>query len=102
MDDAVPARQTAAVPRIAARRLDDAKMRSEYTEFIVDEVRRILADITQNDAVLDMGLNTTLREELGVDSMTSLMFLMALEDNIPGFMVDAATLEADHFRTIGS
>jgi acyl carrier protein len=65
-------------------------------------VRRVLADITHNDAVLAMDLDTTLRDDLGIDSMTSLTFLMALEDSIDDFAVDAETLEADHFRTIGT
>jgi acyl carrier protein len=71
------------------------------TDRISDTVRRILADITLDDAVLDMSLDTRLREDLGIDSMTSLTFLMALEDEIPGFMVDATTLTAEHFQTIG-
>ena len=65
-------------------------------------VRRVLGDITHNDAVLTMDLDTTLRDDLGIDSMTSLTFLMALEDSIDHFTVDADTLEADHFRTIGT
>lgn len=69
---------------------------------ILETVKRILADITQEDAVLGLGPETQLRDELGIDSMTSLTFLMALEDQIPGFVVDAATLEAEHFETIGS
>ena len=73
-----------------------------YREFVVDTVKMILADITSNDAVLGMPLETSLRDDLGIDSMTSLTFLMALEDNIPGFVVDAATLEAEHFLSIGS
>ena len=71
-------------------------------ESIVETVKRVLADITHNNAIADANVATTLKEELGIDSMTSLVFLMALEDNIPGFMVDADTLEADHFRTIST
>ena len=69
---------------------------------VIDTVKRVLAEVTRNQAVLDMGEHTSLRDDLGVDSMTSLTFLMALEDNIPGFIVDADTLEPEHFRTIGS
>ena len=65
-------------------------------------VKRVLADVTHDASVLDLGPETQLRDELGIDSMTSLTFLMALEDAIPGFVVDAATLEAEHFETIGS
>jgi acyl carrier protein len=69
---------------------------------ITETVKRILADITHDESAVGMGLETRLREELGIDSMTSLTFLMALEDEIPGFTVDAGTLEAEHFQTIGS
>jgi acyl carrier protein len=69
---------------------------------IIATVRRVLAEITQNKAALENDLDTSLKEELGIDSMTSLTFLMALEDNIEGFVVDANTLEAEHFQTIGS
>jgi acyl carrier protein len=65
-------------------------------------VRRVLADITHNDVILTMSRDTSLRDDLGIDSMTSLTFLMALEDSIDNFAVDAETLEADHFRTIGT
>lgn len=69
---------------------------------LIDTVKRVLADVTHDDAVLDMDLDTQLREDLGIDSMTSLTFLMALEDAVDGFFVDATTLEAEHFQTIGS
>jgi acyl carrier protein len=62
----------------------------------------VLAEITRDESVAGMSLDTALREELGIDSMTSLTFLMALEERVEGFTVDAATLEAEHFRTIGS
>ncbi|WP_235201000.1 hypothetical protein [Photorhabdus aegyptia] len=34
--------------------------------------------------------------------MTTLTFLMSLEDNVPNFMIDANTLEASHVQSIGS
>lgn len=69
---------------------------------VIETVKHVLADITHNDAVKDMDVDTSLKEGLSIDSMTSLMFLMALEDNIEGFMVDADTLAVDHFQTIGT
>jgi hypothetical protein len=62
---------------------------------VIEIVKRVLAEITHNDAVADMDMNTSLKDDLGIDSMTSLVFLMALEDNIPGFVVEADTLEVD-------
>lgn len=69
---------------------------------VIETVKRVLADITHDESVMGMELNTLLREELGIDSMTSLTFLMALEDAIDGFVVDPDTLEPEHFDTIGT
>ena len=69
---------------------------------VAEVIKSVLADITRNDAVREMDLDTSLREELGIDSMTSLVFLMALEDNVEGFVVNADTLEAEHFESIGT
>lgn len=46
--------------------------------------------------------STALRDDLGLDSMSTLTFLMALEDSIEGFLIDANTLEATDVETIGS
>jgi acyl carrier protein len=75
---------------------------SSTAQSVESSVLQVLAEITRDEAVLGMNLSTSLREDLGIDSMTSLTFLMALEDRIPGFVVDPATLEVEHFRTIGS
>ena len=69
---------------------------------VIEIVQRVLAEITHNEAVADMDMNTSLKDDLGIDSMTSLVFLMALEDNIPGFVVEADTLEVEHFSIISS
>ena len=44
----------------------------------------------------------SLRDDVGLDSMSILTFLMSLEDRIPGFTVDAETLESRHVQTIDS
>lgn len=46
--------------------------------------------------------NTKLKDDLGLDSMSTLSFLMALEENVNGFVVDPDTLDADHLDTVGS
>ena len=43
-----------------------------------------------------------LKDDLGLDSMSTLSFLMSLEDNLQGFVVDPDTLDADHLETINS
>jgi diaminopimelate decarboxylase/acyl carrier protein len=44
----------------------------------------------------------SLRDDVGLDSMSILTFLMSLEDRVPGFTVDAETLESRHVQTIDS
>jgi acyl carrier protein len=69
---------------------------------VVETVKRVLAEITHNADVIGMSMDTSLKDDLSIDSMTSLVFLMALEDNVAGFVVDADTLEVEHFSTINS
>lgn len=46
--------------------------------------------------------NTKLKDDLGLDSMSTLSFLMALEESVDGFVVDPDTLDADHLETVGT
>lgn len=43
-----------------------------------------------------------LKDDLGLDSMSSLTFLMELEDLITGFSVDPDTLDGDSLATVSS
>lgn len=43
-----------------------------------------------------------LKDDLGLDSMSSLTFLLTLEDSIPGFTVDPDTLEMQDLTTLKS
>ena len=45
-------------------------------------------------------LESHLKNDLGIDSLSSMFFLTYLEDNIPGFEVNADTIEAKHFNTL--
>ena len=46
--------------------------------------------------------NQRLRDDLQMDSMSSLMFLMKLEETISGFFVDPETLEMKDLETVSS
>lgn len=43
-----------------------------------------------------------LKEELGLDSMSSLIFLMNLEDTINRFHIDPDTLDSEYLETVMS
>ncbi|SEB49579.1 acyl carrier protein [Tenacibaculum sp. MAR_2009_124] len=45
-------------------------------------------------------LNSHLKNDLGIDSLSSMFFLTYLEDNIQGFEVNPDTIEARHFNTL--
>ena len=46
--------------------------------------------------------NALLKEDLQLDSMSSLMFLMKLEETIDGFFVDPETLQMQDLKTVSS
>ncbi|CZF80883.1 Acyl carrier protein [Grimontia celer] len=46
--------------------------------------------------------NTSLRDDLGMDSLGSLTFLMELEESIDGFSINPESLEERHFSSIGA
>jgi acyl carrier protein len=45
---------------------------------------------------------SSLRDDLGIDSMSSLALLVKLENHIPGFNVDPETLEEEDLSTVFS
>ncbi len=47
-----------------------------------------------------ISLESHLKNDLGIDSLSSMFFLTYLEDNINGFEVNADTIEAKHFNTL--
>ncbi|TDB55761.1 acyl carrier protein [Photorhabdus luminescens] len=65
-------------------------------------IKNILTKELNVGSLNDISESTSLRDELGLDSMTTLTFLMSLEDNVPNFMIDANTLEASDVQSIGS
>lgn len=66
------------------------------------KVKQILSDTLKNLSADAIQPESKLKEELGLDSMSSLTFLMALEDNIQGFVIDPQTLEMDHLISVST
>lgn len=54
----------------------------------------------KNDYLISMGSH--LKQDLQLDSMSSIMFLMRLEESIDGFFVDPETLEMRDLETVQS
>jgi acyl carrier protein len=61
-------------------------------EGLADSITNLSADAIQPDAHL--------KNDLGLDSLSSMFLLTYLEDHIPGFEVNPDTIEAKHFNTL--
>ncbi len=60
---------------------------------IIEKVKKVLMQMFNIKQEEHIQLHTKLKDGLGLDSMSSLTFLMALEDSIEGFVVDPDTLD---------
>lgn len=65
-------------------------------------VKIALAKTLSLSDTASIAMHHNLRSDLQLDSMSSLMFLMKLEENIEGFLVDPDTLEMRHLETVSS
>jgi len=67
---------------------------------ILDIIKDGLVDSIPNLDKNQIHLESHLKNDLGIDSLSSMFFLTYLEDNINGFEVNADTIEAKHFNTL--
>lgn len=65
-------------------------------------VKHALASTLHFSDIASINNNHRLREDLQLDSMSSLMFLMKLEENVEGFFVDPETLDMKDLATVSS
>jgi acyl carrier protein len=72
------------------------------THNILNAVSKTLRDTLNLTETETISTDSRLKEDLGLDSMSSLTFLMALEESITGFYVDPDTLEPDHLADVKS
>lgn len=67
---------------------------------ILQQVKIALIKTLDLPSCDDLDANANLREKYGLDSMSSLTFLMTLEDMIPGFVIDSETLDTEYLETL--
>lgn len=72
------------------------------TQHILDTIKDGLLDSIPNITKAQIQLDSHLKNDLGIDSLSSMFFLTYLEDHIQGFEVNADTIEAKHFNTLQS
>ena len=65
-------------------------------------VVQTLAETLKLNDVSKIKMDDNLRDDLGLDSMSSLTFLINLEERITGFHVDPDTLGADYLSTVNA
>jgi len=70
------------------------------TQHILDIIKDALLDSIPNITKEQIVLDSHLKNDLGIDSLSSMFFLTYLEDNINDFEVNADTIEARHFNTL--
>ena len=67
---------------------------------IIEAIKNGLVDSITNLDINSISEVSHLKNDLGLDSLSSMFFLTYLEDNIPGFRVNTDTIEARHFNTV--
>jgi len=70
------------------------------TDKVLETIKDGLVDSITNLDKKKIQLDSHLKNDLGIDSLSSMFFLTYLEDNITGFEVNAETIEARHFNTL--
>jgi len=74
----------------------------ESSDFIVTEVIDSLRKALSISEEKDVNINSHLRDDLGLDSLSSMELLVYLEDKIPDFFVNPDTIEARNFNTVST
>lgn len=69
---------------------------------LLEKIKDILAETLSFKNTDNIHIHSKLKEDLGLDSMSSLTFLMALEDNIAGFKVNPDKLTTEHLASVQS
>lgn len=67
---------------------------------LIEKITSALSKALGGRPLQNITLTTKLREDLGLDSITSLTFLMALEEEVEGFSVDPETLNMDDLDSV--
>jgi acyl carrier protein len=66
----------------------------------MEKIQMALSKALNGKSLTNLTPQTKLREDVGLDSITSLTFLMALEEFVEGFLVDPDTLDMSDLECI--
>ena len=67
---------------------------------LIEKISKALNKSLEGRFIENLTFNTKLRDDLGLDSVTSLIFLMALEEFIEGFVVDPESIDISDLESI--
>lgn len=73
-----------------------------HQNFLFEKVQFALSKVLNGRDLQEIKPLTKLRDDLGLDSITSLTFLMTLEEDIDGFMVDPDSLNMNDLDCVMS
>jgi len=71
-------------------------------ETIMIQVKGVLQNVLKLGNLDNLTPETRLFEDLSLDSTSSFELLIALEDVVPGLVINPDTLEQHHFQTLGN
>ncbi len=67
---------------------------------LTNVIKSGLVDSINKNEMSQINLDSHLKNDLGLDSLSSMFFLTYLEENIPNFNVNPDTIEARSFNTV--
>lgn len=68
----------------------------------MQKVKCALIKVLKLNQGTELLAQSKLKDDLGLDSMSTLSFLMILEESIDGFVIDPDTLDTNHLDTVDS
>jgi acyl carrier protein len=69
---------------------------------LLDKVKQALSKTLDGKKIDAIDESIRLKEDLGLDSMSLIMFLIYLEENIDGFIVEPTTIKNKDMTSIGT
>lgn len=69
---------------------------------VMQKVKCALIKVLKLNQGTELLAQSKLKDDLGLDSMSTLSFLMILEESIDGFVIDPDTLDTNHLDTVDS
>lgn len=67
---------------------------------ILPIIKKAVIEVLELKTDIKLSKKTRLKEELGLDSLSSLALILKIEEMVDGFIIDAENFEPNHLETI--